>query len=312
MSHRGFEKGSDTGLFTEVSHRTKRNINPDGSFNIVRKGEIFSEDGIFHQLVNMPIFSFLSLIFGFYFGINLLFSFGYYLLGPSAFQGVGNHQGWDFFWDVYFFGLQTITTVGYGSVAPTDHWASALAGIEALSGILTFALATGLLYGRFSKPRAKILFSEKAIIGKYQQNDAFMVKIANGRKNVLTDLEASVIIKFSTKEKKYYRQQFHVLKLELQKINFMPLNWTLVHVITEQSPLYQKTKEDLAQMDAEIMVYVKGFDDSYHQMIQAKTSYVCGEIVHHASFVPSYRTDEDGNVIFYPDRISEIEIHDEE
>jgi inward rectifier potassium channel len=182
MSHRGFEKGSDTGLFTEVSHRTKRNINPDGSFNIVRKGETFSEVGIFHKLVNMPIFSFLSLIFGFYFGINLLFSVGYYLLGPSSFQGVGDHQGWDFFWDVYFFGLQTITTVGYGSVAPTAHGASALAGVEALSGILTFALATGLLYGRFSKPRAKILFSEKAIIGKYQQNDAFMVKIANGRK----------------------------------------------------------------------------------------------------------------------------------
>ena len=312
MQKGGFEKGTDSGLSAEFGHRTKRTINQDGSFNIVRKGEGFTEDGLFHFLVNMRSTVLLPMIFVFYFGVNLFFSLGYFYLGPDAFQGDQGANQWDFFWDVYFFGLQTITTVGYGSISPANHLSSFLAGLEALFGILTFALATGLLYGRFSKPKAKFIFSKQAIIGQHHTHahPALMIKIANGRKNVLTDLEASVIIKFNVKEKKYYRQQFNILKLELQKINFMPLNWTLVHMIDEKSPLFGKSHEALSDLDAELMVYVKGFDDGYHQMVQSKTSYLHDQLVWNAAFIPSYRTDEDGNIVFYPERISEIEYFD--
>lgn len=306
MTKSEFGSGKDSGLANKFSTRPKRAINRDGTFNIIREAERGDrEDGLYHTLINMRASHFIFWVLAFYFFSNLLFSIVYFLLGAASFQGLHSTSGWGFFMECYFFGFQTLTTVGYGSVSPFKHFAALIASLEALYGILSFALATGLLYGRFSRPKAQVLFADNALVSPYKDGTALMIKVANGRKNVLTDLEVSAIFKSAKLVDGQYRLVYQPFKLEFRTINFMPLNWTIVHPIDENSPMWNKTADELEDMDAEILLHLKGFDDAYHQIIQAKTSYHYSEIVWGGIYLPSYESDDEGYIHFHPNRIHE-------
>jgi inward rectifier potassium channel len=215
------------------------------------------------------------------------------LIGVENLAGVP--EGLDLphqFLEAFFFSSQTITTLGYGRVAPVGIFANTFAALESMIGLMVFALATGLLYGRFSRPDAKLLYSEHAVIAPYQDINALMFRLINKRRNQLIELEIDVTIGFfdvATQKRSFAR-----LELERNKINLFPLSWTIVHPINEASPFWKKSPDDFAKMKLEVIVLLKGFDDTFSQTIYSRTSYTNSEIVWGKKFLPMFSSREDG------------------
>jgi inward rectifier potassium channel len=168
-----------------------------------------------------------------------------------------------------------------------------LSSVEALVGVLTFALATGLLYGRFSRPTARIHFSRTAIISRRADGlPCLQFRIANQRANILIDLQARVLLK--TTDPLTNNQHYALLPLERSAISFFPLSWTIVHDITPESPLHGLAPEDYERLDAEIIVQLKGYDDTFAQEVHARNSYIHDEIEWHRRFIRAYEVADDG------------------
>jgi inward rectifier potassium channel len=168
-----------------------------------------------------------------------------------------------------------------------------ISSLEAMTGLLMFAIITGLMYGRFSKPTAHILFSENMLMAPYQEGKALMFRIVNKRKSMIMDLTIRVILSFHEKGKS---KAYLPLDLERSFVTLFPLNWTIVHPITPASPLYGR-EEFFADADTEIIVVVKGFDDTFSQDVHAISSYRYQDIVWNAKFEPMYDTLEDDTVV---------------
>ena len=151
----------DPGLGEKFGGKTKRIINPDGSFNVKKQHSGFNPRDIYHFLVNLSWTNFFLIIFAGYFLVNLMFGTVYYIIGVENIRNAVDKLPMQSFLNAYFFSVQTFTTVGYGGMVPTGLPANFVASIEAIIGLLGFAVATGLLYGRFSRPSARILIQQK-------------------------------------------------------------------------------------------------------------------------------------------------------
>ena len=169
-------------------------------------------------------------------------------------------------------------------------------------GVLTFALATGLLYGRFSRPTARIHFSRTAIISRRPDGTpCLQFRIANQRNNTLINLQARVLLK--TVDPGTSDQIYALLPLERDEVSFFPLSWTVVHDITPESPLHGLTAEDYARLDAEIIIQLKGYDDTFAQDVHARNSYTHDEIEWHRRYVRAYEVDDDGIAVLDLDQL---------
>jgi inward rectifier potassium channel len=199
------------------------------------------------------------------------------------------------FGEAYFFSAQTFTTVGYGRINPTGFLTSAVAAFEALVGLLSFAIATGLFYGRFSKPKAYLAFSQNAVLAPFRDGLAIMMRIAPYKNNNLTDAEAKITAGLTIEENGRFINKFFLLDLEYSIVNALTLSWTLVHPITEESPFYKFSKEDFNTCKGELLVFVKAFDDMFSNTVVARSSYTLNEIVVGARFVPMYHRNEESN-----------------
>ncbi len=274
----------DLGLGTKVSSQGKRMVNKDGSFNVERRSMPFFESlSIYHSLLSMSWWKFNGVVIAAYVAVNLFFASLYMIIGVDHLGGITGTTTFEKFLDAFFFSGQTITTVGYGVIHPVGFWASLISLIESMAGLLGFALATGLLYGRFSKPNAKIKYSNNAVIAPYRGITAFEFRIANARKNQLIDVE--VLVTASMKEGgESGVRKFYTLDLERKQINFFPLSWTVVHPINETSPLLGITYNDLVKSDAEFIILIKAFDDAFSQSVHSRTSYTYHEIIWGAKF----------------------------
>ena len=184
------------------------------------------------------------------------------------------------FAESFFFSCQTFTTVGYGRISPVSFTASAIAALEALLGLLSLALATGLLYGRFSKPVAHLRFSENALIAPFKDINALMLRVAPFKNTNLIDVEAKLTLGLIVEENGKKVNNFYQLELEYKTINSLSLSWTIVHPITEKSPLYGFTKEDFENTKGELIVFVKAFDDLFSNIVVAISSYTFSEVKH--------------------------------
>lgn len=297
---------NDTGFGTQTPRQ--RSVNPDGTFNLTRTGlPLFRLDDLYTNLVTMKWRKFIPLVLAFYIFINLLFACVYFFIGVEHLGGVSSVKPRDQFFDAFFFSAQTISTVGYGHISPQGFITSLMAAFESLMGVIVFAVITGLLYGRFSAPKAKILYSDNAIIAPFKDGRALMFRIANKRKNQLIEVEMEVTIGMNMIENDTVIRRFFSLKLENRKINFFPLSWTIVHPITEESPIYNFTQNDFEEADAEIVTLFKGFDDTYSQVVHSRKSFMYNEILWGKRFVSIIGQNEDGKTTLALDRMNEMQ-----
>jgi len=296
--HRRPESVANTGFGNNSSAQGGRLTNKDGTVNLEKTGLPFwKRISLYHSLLRMHRGKFFLVIFLFYTTMNLLFAGLYILVGVENLQGVeiSNNEPLSGFLQAFFFSSQTLTTVGYGHISPHGLWANVIASLESFFGILSFALVTGLLYGRFTRPKAYLMFSEQVIIAPHQGRTALMCRMASYKNNHLTEVEASITLVMHQDENGKKMTRFYVLKPEIGKVNSLALNWTLVHLIDEESPLYGM---DLAAMEAaniEILLFVKGFDDHFSNTVQQRTSYTFNELVYGARFLPMYRRSDEGD-----------------
>ncbi len=285
---------ANTGFGTNPGSYGGRFVNKDGSANIEKRGLHFlGRISWYHTMIDMPTWKFLGILFLFYTGINFLFACIYYGIGVEYLEGISAvGPEWIKFGKAYFFSAQTFTTVGYGHISPNGFLTSALAATEALIGLLSFAIATGLFFGRFSKPTAFIRFSHNALIAPYKDGRALMLRMTPYKNTNFTDAEAKITLGMIVEENGKPVNKFYTLSLEMSQINALSLSWTLVHPIDENSPLYQFTREDFAHTEGEILVYVKTFDDLFSTTVAARTSYLFSEFVYGAKFDLMYFENE--------------------
>jgi inward rectifier potassium channel len=287
---------NDTGFGNNANSYGGRFINRDGSFNLRKEGMPFlSRFSIYHSMLNLPRWKFILLIVVFFLCINLLYTIIYLLIGTNQFQGMIASTNWQKIKEVYFFSTETFTTVGYGRVNPVGDGANFVASIEAMSGFLSFAIATGLIYGRFSKPTAYLVFSEHALVAPYQDKTALMFRFVSYKDNhILTNVDIKVNIGLKVQENGNDVYKFYDLNLERSHVESLPMNWTVVHPIDESSPFMGFSFEDMKVADVELYVLVRGFDDVYSNMVLQRTSYTYEEIMFNKKFIPMYRESNDG------------------
>jgi len=286
----------NTGFGTNASSYGGRFITKSGNANVRKTGIAFLDSiSWYHTMLTIPRWKFFFILFAFYFLVNFVFATIYFLIGVEHLNGINAVKSLDQFGQTFFFSIQTYTTVGYGHISPTGFLTSFVASIEALFGLLSFAIATGLFYGRFSQPRAHLVFSENAIIAPFQEGTALMLRISPFKNTNLTDAEARVTMGLHLEEDGKMVNKFYTLDLELDKVGSLTLSWTLVHPITENSPLYQMNENDLKNTIGEIIVFVKVFDDMYSTTVVKRSSYTFDEVVYGAKFLPMFTRSQDNN-----------------
>lgn len=288
----------DLGFGSRVSEESvERLLNRDGSFNVERTGLSFGQSlNLYHSLLTMSWLRFhVVLILG-YILINALFALVFVLCGPDSLSGFNDHATWPRFLQAFFFSVQTFTTVGYGAMSPINLAADIAATFDAFVGLLSFALATGLLFARFSRPTARILYSDVAVIGPYRDLSGFMFRIANQRRSQLIEVEVKVLFSRIVQASAGKRREYHMLKLEREKVVFFPLHWTVVHPIDSTSPLAGLTDEDLRSSRAEFLILLTAIDDTFSQTVHSRTSYHFNEVVWNARFADPFQRDESGSI----------------
>jgi inward rectifier potassium channel len=173
---------------------------------------------------------------------------------------------------------------------------------------MSFAIFTGLMYGRFSKPSSGIRFSKSILYTPYKEGYALMFRIANERDHNLTELEARILMNIIVEENDRSTRKYQILNIENSKITYFPLNWTIVHYIDETSPLYGWTEEDYMNTQMELLVMITGYNETAAQSVHAKSSYHASEITWNAKFKLPYYFRDDGVTVFELDRIDDYEL----
>ena len=217
------------------------------------------------------------------------------MIGVEGFTGLIATTRWEQFKEMFFFSTETFTTVGYGRVNPVSDGINFIAALEAMNGFLSFAVATGLIYGRFAKPKSHIAFSDCALIAPYQDKMALMFRIVSYKDNHnLSDAEIKVNVAMQVLENEKSTYKFYELPLERSRVDTLMMNWTVVHPIDNNSPLLGLAPEDYQTSDVEVYVQVKGFDDVYSTTVIQRTSYIYSEIKFNARFIPMFHESDDG------------------
>jgi inward rectifier potassium channel len=300
----------NTGFGSNANAEGGRLTNRDGTTNLRKVGLPFLERlSLYHALLRLPRLKFLFLVFGVYTIINILFATVYVLVGIEHLKGTEPSTSIAYqFQQAFFFSSQTLTTVGYGHISPSGLIANIVASLESFTGIMSFALVTGLFFSRFSRPKAYLIFSDQMIIAPYKEGRALMLRFASKKNNHLTDAEAELTSAFHIPEGGKVVTKFFRLPIEISKINSLALSWTLVHPIDEQSPFWGLNEEELMQTNLEVIVGVKAFDDHYSNIVQQRTSYTAKELIFGAKFIPIYERSADGQyTVLHLDQLNRME-----
>ena len=289
---------NDTGFGSNPGSYGGRFINKDGTFNLRREGiSLFDKFSVFQRMLNLSTPGFGLLILSYYFLMNALFTLGYVIVGTDQLQGIIGTSSWEKLKQTFFFSTQTFVTVGYGRINPIGDAASVIASLESLTGYISFAIITGLIYGRFSRPKSFLAFSDYALIAPYKDKTGLMFRFANYKDNhILTNVEIKTNVALVLEENGKPTFKFYDLTLERQKVDNLPMNWTVVHAIDENSPLYGYSHNDLKNADMELYILITGFDEIYSSPVLQRTSYTYQELKFNAKFVEMYRESEDGKM----------------
>lgn len=233
----------------------------------------WSQDAYFF-LLTRPWPWLLALFAGLYLGVNALFALAYLGCGDA----IANARSGSFA-DAFFFSVQTLATIGYGTWAPRTFAAHVLVAVEAFVGLLGFALATGLAFAKFSRPTARVLFSDVAIVAPRDGVPSLMFRMANERGNQIVEAEVhAVLARDETTAEGEAVRRFHDLPLVRRRNALFALTWTAVHPITPESPLAGATPESLAAAEAEVVVSLVGLDETVSQTVHARHVYPASRI----------------------------------
>ena len=289
--------------FGTTDARQVRLINPDGTYNYKRINlSLYKSFNVFYFLITAKWLQLMLTIFLWYSLVNFVFVGMYYAVGVDQLSGMIYKTEIEKFWEVYFFSAQTLTTVGYGRLNPVGFSASSIASFEALVGLMSFAIITGVLYARFSKAPSIVMFSKNAVVAPFtwqgQEITGLMFRIANAYNSSLMEMKAVVsasLLDFETLNTEGQPvRRFVSLPLERDMLTFFPSSWTIVHPIDENSPFYGLNEADFKKALPEIMILMNGFDETFDQKIYARSSYSAAEIVWGAKFVKVFGYDTEG------------------
>jgi inward rectifier potassium channel len=299
-------KGEDLGIGQRVAEQSRvRLLNQDGSFNVERQGlPLLRSLSLYHYALSIRWSTFFLWIGAAYLVVNLIFAGGYYACGEGALEGAVARDASGRFLESFFFSVQTLATIGYGKLTPSSLGAHVLVTIEALVGLLGFALATGLLFARFSRPTGDILFSRTAIIAPFSGGSAFQFRIVNSRSNHLTDVEAVVVASMGRPGTK--GRQFLELKLERSRVMFLPLHWVVVHPIDESSPLYGLEARHFEERELEFLILIKAVDETFAQTVHVRSSYKHHEVAWNVRFRDMFLPSDDGKARIDVRRLSDV------
>ena len=287
----------------------QRLLNQDGSFNVRRTGlSLFTSLNLYHTLLAMSWRMFLLLVLVLYFLSNIIFGAIYASSGAGAIVDTSSEPMTNVFVRSFFFSVQTFATIGYGTIHPAGVVPNLLVTIESYYSLLANALITGLVFARFARPTAKVIFSDVAVIAPYRGITGLMVRLVNGRSNQLIEVTATIIYARFVDENGKMVRRFDALKLERDKVSFLPLAWTIVHPITKDSPLYGITREEVESTDAELLVLLNATDETFAAVVHTRSSYKPDEVRVGYKFVNIYNEVDSGEPISIDIRkLSEIE-----
>src|SRR6185312_2063466 len=291
------ERDRDLGFGSVVSQqRNLRLLNRDGTFNVKRRQSLTDRFASYYALLTMTWPRFIGLVVAVYVAVNGLFAVLYLICGDKALQTTGGQEIPSPFLKAFFFSIETFSTIGYGNIVPVSLAANAIVCVEAVTALLGFALATGLIFARFSRPTAKIVFSEPAVVAPYNGMAAFEFRIINARNNQLIEVGARVLMsKFEHVDGNRIRK-YYALSLEREKVVFFPLSWTIVHPIDDKSPMRGLTRQELIASDTEFLILLTGIDETFSQTVHARSSYRAEEVVWGAKFANMYLQNEHGQI----------------
>ena len=295
----GFDNKSDK--------NKKRTINQDGSFNIVRKNDFFREFSLYRWGITCKWSQYWLAVLFVYMFINFIFAWIYLSIGAENIVGMRPNAE-HYYWQCFFFSLQTFTTVGYGGLHPQGILTNTVAGFEAFLGLMTFAIATGTLYGRYSRPIARLRYSANAIIAPFKNMNALMFVIANDNRGNLVEVTAKLNISWKEKDEQGNDiRKFERLPLEYEKINMLALTWTIVHPIDEESFLKNWTEKDFIEKDVELFLFITSYDDTFAQTVHSRSSFVGHEIVYGAKFLRPFHVNEAGETVLELNKVGHYE-----
>jgi inward rectifier potassium channel len=300
------EEPIDLGFGSVVGGANERRlIERDGSFTARREGfPPLSYLNLYHAMLSMTWPRFLLSATAMYVGMNALFAWLFLMCGPDALGGMSAESMGGRFLRALFFSVETFATIGYGNIYPVGPSANWVMTIESIISIFAIALLTGLVFARFARPTAALLFSDVAVIAPYHGKTGFMFRITNARSNQLMELEAKVQFTRLDGTGRRYTQ----LKLERTKVMFFPLSWTIVHPIDESSPMFALEHEDLVRTDAEFLILISGIDETFAQAVHARSSYKPEEVLVGKKFASMYNpVSPDGTISIDVSKLSDVE-----
>lgn len=302
--------GEDLGLDRTAEKGRQRTINLDGSYNVDRKtGRLFGNFFLYHWLITTSWKNYWMALLGFYVSMNILFATVYFLIGVDQLNGMVQGNAFSQWLYCFFFSAQSFTTVGYGGIHPVGGAANFAAVTEAFIGLMTFAIATGTLYGRFSKPVSRIKYSPSILIAPFKESKGMMFMVANELESSLVEMEARINISWSDLDAAGQPiRRFQQVKLEIDKIAMFPTNWVINHPIDEESALYGKTPEEIKALEVEVFILLKGFDDVFSQTIYSRHSYTADQFVWGAKFRRPFYVNEKGKTVLDLTKIGEYDL----
>ena len=238
---------------------------------------------------------------------NALFALAYLACGPGAFlvpDAAGLSNGYLI---AFFFSVQTFATIGYGQIAPAGVASNVVVVIESFVTILFLTLITGIIFARFSRPTARVLFSDMAVVAPMSGHMAFMVRLVNVRRSQLFEVSATVILAYWKESGTKRVRRFVGLTLERPNVNFLPLSWTLVHHIDASSPLWGLSEQEVRNAAPEFLVLLAGVDETWEQTVHARTSYTAPDLVWGARFADIFDRRRDDELAIDVRKLSVVE-----
>ncbi len=293
----------DPGLTQTYTGVLNRVVNKDGEFNIRRADVRWTDVNPYTYMISVPWPLFTVVVVIVFFLVNIAFAWLYSSVAAGHIKGAESKDALMQFLNLFFFSTHTLTTVGYGNMYPEGLIANAIAAVEALLGLMGFAIATGLLFGRFSRPTSRFGFSETMALAPYKDGTSLQFRIVNRRSNNLIEVEARVVLMTVEITNGRPARKYAQLGLERSQVLFLPLTWTVVHPIDSESPLWGKTRQDLETMQAEVVIMMRGFDETFGQIVYARYSYRYDEILWGVKFAAAFDVDRAGDLLLWVDRV---------